>query len=480
MKNIKYIIGLILMVFALGACEDYLKEAALPIDRPGGDDFYDTPEKVKSGVIGCMNQMYSIYDRTQQPKVYLNVTDDGKYNENEDALGNWSLQRNNSPENIWARNFTLVSRTNILIASIEKGFPDYINDSEIARYMGDAKMLRAWAYMNLVVCFGDLPKLTEQLNNFEESVDVSRRPADEIWTDIILPDLEFAAANCWKRSEIEARGELGMITQGAAKLYLAEAYLFRGMYEQAEAQAEGVISSGEYAWIDDYASLFGGNDNHSASIFELQHKYPDQINYYTRMLPFALQQASGMQLPQTITRPTDSLVFTMLESGEDVRYTATCDTGMFDNIDSVYVRCNYWKKYFDTSVQGTDMTSGWNVNFLRLADAYHLAAEAEVQQDKFSEAVVHLNMTRERAQVPLYDVADFTDKNTALDLYLHERRMEFAGEFKRWRDLKRTGKAIEVISAYLGRQVEEFRLVWPIPSSEIAINPEGMVQNPGY
>ena len=58
--------------------------------------------------------------------------------------------------------------------------------------------------------------------------------------------------------------------------------------------------------------------------------------------------------------------------------------------------------------------------------------------------------------------------------------MEFAGEFKRWRDLRRTGTALDYIGAHLGREIEAFRLIWPIPESEIALNPDGMIQNPGY
>ena len=480
MKKIKYIFAMLALVMAVGSCDKYLQEAAAPLDRPGGDDFYDTPEKVKSGVLGLLNQLYSIYDRVQQPQVYLNVSDDGQFNENEDALGNFSLTRTGAPQDIWARNFTLVSRANIMIASIERGFPDYDSDPLIARFMGDARAMRAWAYMNLVVGFGDLPKMTEQLTDFEEAVSISRSPASEIWDEIIIPDLEYARDHCYTRSQIEELNEIGMFTKGAARLYLAEAYLFSGMNSQAEAEAEAVISSGEYTWVDSFEDLFGGTDNHSASIFEIQFKYPDQINQYIRFLPFSLQQAAGFNLPQTITRPTQHLVDTMLATGEDaVRYFATCDTGMFDVIDSVYVRTNYWRKYHDETQKGTDITNGWNVNLLRLADAYHLAAEAEVQQGKIADAFTHLNMTRGRAQVTLYDPAGVT-QDEALGMYLHERRMEFAGEFKRWRDLRRTGTALEHIGAHLGREIESFRLIWPIPESEIALNPDGMIQNPGY
>jgi hypothetical protein len=67
-----------------------------------------------------------------------------------------------------------------------------------------------------------------------------------------------------------------------------------------------------------------------------------------------------------------------------------------------------------------------------------------------------------------------------------ERRLELAFEGHRWYDLKRTGRAIEVINALkdgngnsLGYHLTESKLVWPIPQSERDKNNQ-LTQNPGY
>ena len=67
-----------------------------------------------------------------------------------------------------------------------------------------------------------------------------------------------------------------------------------------------------------------------------------------------------------------------------------------------------------------------------------------------------------------------------------ERRLELAFEGIRWFDLKRNGRAIEVMNnatgpggANMGYHLTQNRLVFPIPQSELDKNTK-LVQNPGY
>jgi len=67
-----------------------------------------------------------------------------------------------------------------------------------------------------------------------------------------------------------------------------------------------------------------------------------------------------------------------------------------------------------------------------------------------------------------------------------ERRLELAFEGHRWYDLKRTGRAIEVINnakgvdgVNLGYTLDVNKQLWPIPQAEIDKNTK-LVQNPGY
>jgi hypothetical protein len=67
-----------------------------------------------------------------------------------------------------------------------------------------------------------------------------------------------------------------------------------------------------------------------------------------------------------------------------------------------------------------------------------------------------------------------------------ERRLELAFEGHRWYDLKRTGRAIEVINnakgangENLGYQLNQNSLLWPIPQGELDKN-TSLTQNTGY
>ena len=102
-----------------------------------------------------------------------------------------------------------------------------------------------------------------------------------------------------------------------------------------------------------------------------------------------------------------------------------------------------------------------------------------------------LNEVRIRAGLP--PVTE-TDQTLLRDIIANERRVELAFENKRWFDLLRTEKAIEVMNAhgeyikavhgsegYLpsnSYNVTTERLLYPIPYREVQIG--NLEQNPGY
>ena len=71
---------------------------------------------------------------------------------------------------------------------------------------------------------------------------------------------------------------------------------------------------------------------------------------------------------------------------------------------------------------------------------------------------------------------------------LEERLMELAFEGDRWFDLKRMGKAIQVLSQQkdgngnvlpFAANINQNRLLWPIPQDKLDANAQ-LTQNPGY
>ncbi len=120
----------------------------------------------------------------------------------------------------------------------------------------------------------------------------------------------------------------------------------------------------------------------------------------------------------------------------------------------------------------------------RLADAYLIYAESVLRGGGGSQttAVQYINLLRQRA----YGNTSGNVSSINLDFILDERARELAWEATRRTDLIRFGKFTS--GSYLwpfkggvkdGRQVENFRNLYPIPASDLNANPN-LIQNEGY
>ncbi len=132
----------------------------------------------------------------------------------------------------------------------------------------------------------------------------------------------------------------------------------------------------------------------------------------------------------------------------------------------------------DTDFPDTDFP------MFRLADFYLMAAEAHLRLGNTTDAVDHFNVVRERAYKGSGGNTNATD--ISLELILEERARELYWECHRRTDLVRFGQFTDGDYMWAwkgdvqeGAPVESFRNIFPIPSSDIAANPN-LDQNPGY
>jgi hypothetical protein len=134
----------------------------------------------------------------------------------------------------------------------------------------------------------------------------------------------------------------------------------------------------------------------------------------------------------------------------------------------------------------TNYTGTRDIFLFRLAETYLIAAEAYHKLGNNSTAADRINAVRARAAIPGQEAAmqiSATDVN--IDLILDERARELVGEYKRWPDLKRTGKLIERTILYNNlaakeNQLDEHHLLRPIPQSVIDRDSGEFPQNPLY
>ncbi|MFK8163469.1 MAG: RagB/SusD family nutrient uptake outer membrane protein, partial [Lewinella sp.] len=99
------------------------------------------------------------------------------------------------------------------------------------------------------------------------------------------------------------------------------------------------------------------------------------------------------------------------------------------------------------------------------------------------EAVAALNRTRERANISLLNTS--TSKEEFLTELQAEYRREFVGEGHFWHYLVRSENAVSHMNAWLAETEQSFtinedKLIYPIPFSQLLIKPGLYEQNPGY
>jgi len=393
--------------------------------------------------------------------------------------------------NIWRGGYEVINRANIVIQEMEEREIANVDSELKNRLIGEARFLRALAYFHLVRLFGDLP-----LRTAPETQDfaIARSPATEVY-DQIIADLEFGEQNL---PDAYPTADLGRATKWAATGLLSKVYLTLGNWSESAAKAKAVMESGNFSLVEvtvpeDFQQIFGpGVLTHSEEIFSLKHARIPGLGFG----PLWLMHRAG--------------------SGYSIGGNAHAWFGNFDSwlgdwvkqLNGPDLRANDWlyngphdeqflsdeipmlfKKFRDTESD----PPGNDFPVIRYAEILLIFAEAETMANgtPTNEAYEAANKVRRRAygrDINTPDPeADFTTGLSAQqfqDTLLLERAKEFVMEGKRWYDLLRTGKTLEVIRASgEGKSaIEEKHLQWPIPAEEIDNN-ELMSQenqNPGW
>jgi len=141
------------------------------------------------------------------------------------------------------------------------------------------------------------------------------------------------------------------------------------------------------------------------------------------------------------------------------------------------IASHYSSKYYSTKY--SDLTTGSDrVIVLRTAEMYFIRAEANYLLDSLSnqpEILSDINTIRSRAG--LEPVISGTVKSLR-GIIEREKQLEFAFEGKRWFDLIRTNRAIDLVPTV----TQPYQMLFPIPLTEILANPNIDVedQNEGY
>jgi len=469
-----------LCLFFLFSCEGILEEDPKII---AAESFYNTPKEVETG----LNAIYAPLRNTSDGGIVGINSTLGEFTY---GRGSWAPLNNyqglndtwiTRVSNMWRPFYLGIRNANLIILNVPNGHS--LNQSEIDVYVAEAKFLRAFAYFQLVKNWGGVPLRTEA--NLLVT-DLKRSTKNEIY-NFIVQDLIQAETNLSDEPRLR-----GTPSKWVAKTMLADVYLYMEMFKEARDKAKEVIESNKYSLVpvstsDDFQQIFGpGVSRTSEEIFyTLYSNDPGQGNTWPCLMNHPGTRLYG-----------NSGVFGVHSDSNNSAYSE------WDNND---LRKGLWylwniglgptsllsKKLIDPQAQGCGGGSN-PITWYRYADLLLIYAEASVIADNGPsiEAIEALNQVHRRAygyNPTTPSPVDFNisghNTNSFLDIILKERGFEFDLEGKRWSDLKRTGKAEEIILAVKGVAVPEKNYLWPIPINEfnfnLALNPV-VDQNPGY
>lgn len=487
---------MICLLLLSSACEDFLEK------EPLGDlttaAFYETQEDAVLATNAIYNAYRAWFVTGGFPIADILSDDMVKGSSPADAaflelIDNFSFAATEGTfSNIWSALFVGVRRANVAIEEI----PGIEMDESLKqRLLAEARFLRAAFYFELARSYGDLPKITTPNPERQQS----RSPVAEIYNEIIIPDLQFAADNLPLKSEY-GEEDLGRATQGAANALLAKVYLYRENYEDALEQAQEVINSGEYFLVEDFADVFAPDNNFGpGSIFEIgarEDEFSQGGNQYgqtqgVRGTVLIGDESTGKgwgfgrptvdiinfyeegdpRLDESVIFLGDTIYGEIILGDEGTPDTIYNDDGEIAQLET------YNQKVYEPGT-GDFVQFDHNRKILRYAGLLLIAAEAANELGQAELALDYLNRVRLRAFDDPEAAITETNQDALRDLILGERRAELAFEGERFYDLVRTGRAPEVLGP-LGFEANKNEL-FPIPQSEIDITEGAITQNPGY
>lgn len=487
-------------LLAFGCNEDEFLDRT-PFDRFTPNNFFETEEQIAQATTAIYPVIRNLYTgalfsygelRSDNTTFEFDRDDRGRIGTEE--IDYFLLNPSSGLHgNIYNPLYQAIARANYVIDQIED--VPFAEEADRLAREGEARFARGLCYFLLTQHFGATVIVTDPLTDDGTSlIGLQRSPVEEVYSQIIVPDLTFAIENL---PEVWGRLEVGRATQGAARMALAKAYFARNDYTAALPLLNDLIASGTYRLLDNYADVFAGDNPNNAEII-----FAGQFNSVAG-------QGAGFMLnwiPDSGADITDGPFRTqgafniptcsLLEAYEEGDRRFENDYAFYTNNRNEVIP--YSTKYLELPfpTQG-----GINVDFpiFRYADALLMQAEADVEVNGGlpNQAFETLNALRARAGLPFFfpgnpvPELDIQDTESLRQAIRQERRLELAYENHRSYDLRRYGNFVETMQAHGQVQKEKQFFLDDLPEAytnirELLAIPNTQVelynyeQNPGW
>jgi hypothetical protein len=374
------------------------------------------------------------------------------------------------------------------------------------RLIAECKVLRAYAYLDLVTMWGDVPLVLGDVPK-EEYNKMSRTAKALVYAQI-TKDLGEAVVDLPLKSQYTG-GDRFRVSRGTAQALLGRAYLYQEKWAQAAEQLNLVIQSGQYDLETSFPIAFARAGKFGIESL-LEVSFSDKAKYDWNNFPWN----NGRELESNINiqlmgprsdyykkAPADSLLggwgfntpkaklFQAYEKAGDVKrrhYTIMSEAelkaagGNWTGVNSYEYEGFFQRKYGaftseSTSESGAivELNYGTNWRLLRYADVLLMAAEAYYRIHDEDRARLELKKVKIRAG---FETIEFVSGNDLFEAIVTERQLELAFEGYRFIDLVRWGRAERELGP-LGFRKGTHEVL-PIPDEDVKI--AGLKQNDNY
>ncbi len=483
LRNI-FLVGL--ATVALASCSDYLD-----VDAPSKvfpEEVYESKREVGRALNGVYAAMLTgdTYGKTFLKELTFNTDVDFGTSTNRYATSTgykrYECDADGSAiKKVWDAQYIGIERANMLINGIKKSTIYNEDDAELMQMLGEAMVLRAIFYHDLVWYFGDVPYtrvpsfdaqnaiydikdrteiLNDMINDLIEIAPKMRLTSETGWTDGVERISKEMAWAMIARLAMTAGGYSLRPDGGGAYGSMQRPANYLDYYQIAKEYANKVMTESQHSLNSEFYEVFVRECNFNASVTN------DDVIFE---IPFAKESTGSIGY---IHGPKmDST------SGETVHQWGKADGSaqlnacywyFFDEKDK---RRGFVNQYFGYNNQGvpqfnagrtmyngkwsklwnesglgnaTEDNTGINFPYMRYADVLLMYAEAanELNGGPTAEAISALEQVRERAfrgvaDAPVAQPDRYGSKEDFLKAVLDERKFEFAGENMRWRDLVR-------------------------------------------
>jgi hypothetical protein len=474
-------------VTLMASCKkDFLERP--PVDSITNANFYKTDEQVMAGTASLYNRVWFEYN----DKAYYNIGDFragtaySAWNDRGNVLFNTTAENGENTAS-WRAFFNVVAQSNMAIVNINKYAGAGVSASVKRMAIAEARFMRALAYRYLVMNWGEVPILE---NNLDYLTDTSLRKntIPSVWR-FITREMRAAAEDLPLTP-----AQPGRVTRWSAEGMLARFYLTRAGVEatgptarkqefldSAKYYAQRVITQSGAQLLSNYEDLFKfPYDNNKESLFELQWVYqpgswgvqnsmPAYLNFSNDIANgdgwggdkgaswWMLSQYEGFEpsgdtmlrgrtldkrLKSTFMLP--GFVYPEITQSVPVNVNPAGKQDLVVPNTSGDVNFAYIKKYVvgkSEDVGGAQQQNYPNNTYMmRLAEMFLIYAEATIGNNTSTTdgtALEYFNRVRTRAGLPAHQLTDPVSGAATpltLDMIFKERILEFAVESMAWYD----------------------------------------------